>query len=116
TNMTQNHKNDIQLTSEGLEALKAELADLKKVKLPAVVERVSTARAEGDLSENSSYIFGKQEQEFLEGRISELEDILQNAQVVKTTKKGAVDLGCTVTVSVGGKKMQFHVVGEWEAK
>lgn len=105
------------MTSDGLAALKAELLDLKSVKLPAVLERIATARSEGDLSENSSYIFGKQEHEFIEGRVAELEEILSNVSVVKSNgQKNTVDLGCKVTVSTSGKKMDFYVVGEWEAK
>lgn len=110
---------DVLLTKDGLESLKKELDELKNVKLAEVVSRVSKAREDGDLSENSAYQFGKQEQEFVEGRIEELEEILKNAKLVTLNshagKKGVVDLGCTVTVSVGGKKQVFQIVGEWEA-
>lgn len=114
-------KNNVLLTIDGLNGLKKELEDLKNVKLPAVLERIAKAREDGDLSENSAYQFGKQEQEFLDGRISELEDILTNATLVKTASpngksKNSVDIGCKVTVSVGGKKQTFFVVGDWEAK
>mgnify|MGYP003393297675 CR=1 FL=1 len=112
--------NNVLVTKEGLEGLKKELDELKNVKLTDVVARVSRAREDGDLSENSAYLFGKQEQEFIEGRIEELEEILKNAKLVavngKDKKKGAIDLGCTVTVSVNGKKQSFQIVGEWEAK
>lgn len=109
-------KSGVQLTKEGREALQNELNELKKVKLPAVLERVAAARAEGDLSENSSYIFGKQEQEFIEGRIAELEDIISGATMVKATSgNGIVDIGCRVTVAAGSLKHVFTVVGDWEA-
>lgn len=105
------------LTSTGLSDLQKELDELKNIKLPKVIERVGKAREDGDLSENSAYIFGKQEQEFLEGRIAELEGILKNATMVKSDGKNqAVDLGCRVVVSVDGKKQTFTVVGDWEAK
>lgn len=111
---------DILLTKEGLESLKKELDELKNVKLAEVVSRVSRAREDGDLSENSAYQFGKQEQEFIEGRLEELEELLKNAKLVTLNGyaggKGIVDLGCTVTVSVGGKEQIFQIVGEWEAK
>lgn len=111
---------NVLLTKDGLENLKKELNELKTVKLAEVVSRVSKAREDGDLSENSAYQFGKQEQEFVEGRIEELEEILKNAKLVSlnghTGKKGVIDLGCTVTVSIGGKKQVFQIVGEWEAK
>lgn len=110
---------NILLTKDGLESLKKELDELKNVKLAEVVSRVSKAREDGDLSENSAYQFGKQEQEFVEGRIEELEELLKNAKLVAVNghagKNGIIDLGCTVTVSVSGKKQIFQIVGEWEA-
>ncbi len=114
-------KNDnVLLTKDGLDSLKKELDELKNVKLTEVISRVARAREDGDLSENSAYQFGKQEQEFVEGRVEELEEILKNAKLVsvngKKGKNGVIDLGCTVTVSVSGKKQIFQIVGEWEAK
>lgn len=119
---TQNKQNNqvfsVQISSEGLKALHDELHELKNVKLPAILERIGKAREDGDLSENSAYIFGKQEQEFTEGRISELEDIIQNSVIIQSTssKTGIVDVGCKVTVTANGKKVAFTIVGEWEAK
>ncbi len=113
------NKGGVLLTQDGKENLKKELEQLKNVKLPEVIGRVAKAREDGDLSENSAYQFGKQEQEFLEGRIEELEGILKSATTVNQTKnghKGAVDVGCKVTVGINGKKQIFFVVGDWEAK
>jgi transcription elongation factor GreA len=110
---------NVLVTADGLESLKKELDELKNVKLPAVISRVSKAREDGDLSENSAYQFGKQEQEFLEGRIEELEGILSKATLVSKTNcslGGAVNVGCKVTVTVGGQKQTFSIVGDWEAK
>lgn len=105
------------VTAEGLAALKKELDELKSVKLPEVVSRVSKAREDGDLSENSAYQFGKQEQEFLEGRIDELEEIISKATLLqKVGRSGAVNVGCKVTVTVAGRKQTFDIVGDWEAK
>ncbi len=112
-------QNNILLTSEGLENLKKELDELKNVKLPGVISRISKARDDGDLSENSAYQFGKQEQEFLEGRIEELENIIKNASLIignGNGKRGIVDLGCKVTVATSNSKITFHIVGDWEAK
>lgn len=110
--------NSVLLTAEGLENLKKELDELKNVKLPGVISRVSKAREDGDLSENSAYQFGKQEQEFIEGRIEELEEILRHAILVKVSRNGkkAVDIGCKVTIRVNGKRQVFSIVGDWEAK
>ncbi|KKP56497.1 MAG: Transcription elongation factor GreA, partial [Microgenomates group bacterium GW2011_GWD1_33_9] len=57
----------IQLTAKGLEALKKELEVLLAVKRPSLVDRLSNARSQGDLSENSDYQNAKEELEFLEG-------------------------------------------------
>jgi len=58
--------NDVKLTKEGLETLKSELTDLRDVKRPKLVDRLSNARSQGDLSENSDYQSAKEELEFLE--------------------------------------------------
>jgi len=109
-------RSSVQLTKEGLGALKAELSGLKDKKLPEVLDRIAKAREDGDLSENSAYIFGKQEQEFIEGRIAELGGIIQNASIIRSSsQRNTVDVGCKVTVGVNGQKHAFTVVGDWEA-
>jgi transcription elongation factor GreA len=108
--------NKIQLTQNGLEALKNELNDLVSVKRPALVDRLSNARSQGDLSENSDYQNAKEELGFLEGRIEELEAVIKNAKVVKDDGNGStVGVGKKVTVRVNGVKNTFEIVGEWEA-
>ena len=81
-------KNDIKLTKEGLEALKVELVELRDVKRPKLVDRLSNARSQGDLSENSDYQSAKEELEFLDGRIEELEEVIKVAPVIPLAKKG----------------------------
>lgn len=111
-------KNDkhIQITKEGLETLKKELYELSEVKRPKVVERLSNARTQGDLAENSDYHNAKDELDFLDGRISELEDVLQKATLVSEgDKNGGVAVGTSVTLRTNGQKHLFHIVGEWEA-
>lgn len=107
------------VTREGLEELKREYEELTKVKRPEVIERVSAARAMGDLSENSEYTAAKESLELIDGRIDELSEILKNVEIIedKTSSSGkrAVQLGSKVTVSIGSKKELFTVVGEWEA-
>jgi transcription elongation factor GreA len=103
------------LTKEGLNQLKAEYEELVRIKRPIAVTRLSDARELGDLSENSEYAAAKQDLTFIDGRISELEEILHGAKVVTSHKKGMVDVGCKVTLHINGKKEVFAVVGEWEA-
>jgi transcription elongation factor GreA len=115
--MSTNTLNDkIQFTAEGLVEIKSELTELKGGKLTAAIERVARARDFGDLSENAEYHAAKEELSFIEGRIEELEGIVLRAQVVGgNNKKGTIDIGCKVTVTLGGKEHTYEIVGEWEA-
>lgn len=110
----------IYLTQEGLDELKKEYEELAKVRRPQVLERLSDARDQGDLSENAEYTAAKDELSFLDGRIDELEELLKQATLIKDEEKkvngkDVIALGSTVTVHIGGKKEEFTVVGEWEA-
>lgn len=106
-----------QLTQDGFNNLKSELDVLVNEKRPKLVERLSYARQQGDLSENSDYINAKEEMEFLDGRIAELEEVLKNASVVSgnDSTNGGVGVGTKVTVKVNGQEHVFDIVGEWEA-
>lgn len=106
----------VQLTKEGFDNLKRELDELINVKRPKLVERLSYARSQGDLSENSDYHNAKDELDFLDGRISELEEILRNVVVSDSeAKRGEVGVGTQVTLRVDGRKHVYTIVGEWEA-
>lgn len=110
------------LTKEGLIELKSEYEELTEVKRPKAVERISAARGQGDLAENSEYAAAREELSFIDGRIDELSELLNHAKVIRENsasskgKRGQeVKLGSKVTVKVDGKKEVFTVVGEWEA-
>lgn len=105
----------VQITKEGLETLKNEHNDLVEKKRPKVVDRLAYARTQGDLSENSDYINAKEELEFLDGRIEELEHVIQHAKVVGKRNGSKVSLGTRVTLRSNGSKNEFNIVGEWEA-
>lgn len=107
--------NKIVLTKDGLSELKREYEELVNVKRPVAVSRLADARELGDLSENSEYAAAKQDLSFIDGRILELEEIMHGAKVVTNHTKNAVDVGCKVTLTINGKKEEFHLVGEWEA-
>ena len=72
----------IPITKRGAEILKAELHQLKTVERPTVINAISEARAQGDLSENAEYDAAKDRQGFVEGRIQEIESKLSAAQVI----------------------------------
>ncbi len=110
-----NMNTSVKVTKQGLTELKAEMAELKDVKRPYLVDRLANARSQGDLSENSDYQSAREELEFLDGRIDELEEVLKNADVVSTSGKSGIGVGTKVTVKVNGKETMFDIVGEWEA-
>lgn len=104
------------MTKVGIEALSKELNELMKIKRPKLVERLAFARGEGDLSENSDYQSAREELEFMDGRISEIEDVLKNASIVSVNgRSGGIGVGTKVTVKFDGEKNVFEMVGEWEA-
>jgi transcription elongation factor GreA len=102
------------LTQDGVKELEAELKDLVAQR-PAIAERIKTAREFGDLSENAEYSSARQEQERVESRIAEIENILQNVEIIKKPKgDNKVQLGSKVTLKNGSTK-EFQVVGTVEA-
>lgn len=102
------------LTQEGIDELKRELEKLVSQR-PEVAEKIKIAREFGDLSENTEYQTARQEQEKLEQRVSEIEHILANVQLIKKPKGDSkVQLGSVVTLKNGTTK-QFQVVGTVEA-
>ena len=87
------------ITKRGAEKLKAELHQLKTVERPWVINAISEARAQGDLSENAEYEVAKDRQGFIEGRIQEIEGKLSAAQIIDPTTfepGGRVVFGSTV--------------------
>jgi transcription elongation factor GreA len=109
-------KPKIKLTKEGLDELKSELNELVNVDRPRLVDRLSNARSQGDLSENSDYQSAREELEFLDGRIDELTEVIKNAAIVSVSSAGSgVGVGTKVTVKVNGKEVTFNIVGEWES-
>lgn len=107
-------KKTISLTSEGKKELERELDELIKNR-PVVAEKIATARAFGDLSENEEYSSARNEQKMAESRILEIQDILKNAKIIRGGKKDKVDLGATVSLEMGGRKVEYTLVGPTEA-
>ncbi|WP_027107604.1 transcription elongation factor GreA [Lacticigenium naphthae] len=107
------------MTIEGKEKIENELEELKTVKRKEVVERIKIARGFGDLSENSEYESAKDEQAFIEGRISTLEKMLQNAEIIDSSKivAGIVSIGRSVKfIEIpDGEEEEYSIVGKAEA-
>jgi transcription elongation factor GreA len=110
----------IPITKRGSEKLKAELHQLKTVDRPWVINAISEARAQGDLSENAEYEAAKDRQGFIEGRIQEIDGKLSAAQIIdplEVNAAGRVVFGATVQLQDedSGAKMTYQIVGEDEA-
>jgi transcription elongation factor GreA len=107
-------KKTYQITSEGRQELEAELEELKS-RRGAIADKIAEARDYGDLSENAEYDAAREEQGLVESRIAEIEDILLNAELIKTGKSSKVILGSKVELKTGKKSVSYNIVGPVEA-
>jgi transcription elongation factor GreA len=110
----------IPLTRRGADKLKEELNRLKTVERHAVIQAISEARAQGDLSENAEYEAAKDKQGFIEGRILEIEGKLAAAQIIDPSTldaEGRVVFGSTVDLEDEdtGAEVTYQIVGDDEA-
>jgi transcription elongation factor GreA len=103
-----------QITEEGKKELEVELIDLKG-RRGDIAEKIANARDFGDLSENAEYDSAREEQGLVESRIAEIEDILLNAELIKSGGKSKVGLGSKVELKTGAKTVTYYVVGPVEA-
>jgi transcription elongation factor GreA len=113
-------KTRVQVTSDGFIRLKKELQELIDVKRPEIIAQVADARSHGDLRENAAYDAARQDQAMIEKRISELENMLRNVEVLEDAEAGAdtgiIRLGSQVVVDFEGDEERYTVVGAIEAK
>ncbi|MGK2896327.1 MAG: transcription elongation factor GreA [Candidatus Saccharimonadales bacterium] len=103
-----------QITASGKTELEAELEALK-ARRGEIADKIAEARDYGDLSENAEYDAAREEQGLVESRVAEIEDILLNAEIIKSTKKSAVTLGSAVELKNGATTVKYHLVGPVEA-
>ncbi len=107
-------KKSVSITAEGKKELEEELEELIAGR-PAIAEKIATARAFGDLSENEEYSSARNEQKMAENRILEIQDILKNAKIIRSGKRESVTLGAAVVLDMNGKKVEYVLVGPTEA-
>ena len=107
-------KKDVSITLEGKKELEKELDELIK-KRPEIAEKIATAREFGDLKENEEYSSARAEQKMAENRILEIQDILKNAKIIQGGKKDKISLGVTVVLEMGGRNVEYILVGPTEA-
>ena len=107
----------VYLTNEGFLEIEEELSHLKEVKRPEVIKALKDARALGDLSENADYDAARNEQAQVEGRIKELEQLLEKAELIETKDTDKVTLGVTVTIKYedDDDTEEYRIVGSKEA-
>lgn len=108
-------KKQFRLTQSGVDEMQAELESLVG-KRAEIADTIKTARELGDLAENAEYQSARADQERNETRISEIENILQNVEIIQKPRGAAkVQLGSTVKLKGSGKDREFQVVGTVEA-
>lgn len=104
------------ITQEGYDGLKKRLEQLKQEEKENIIA-LQEARAQGDLSENADYDAARAEQAQIEGRILELEKIMENAEIIENKKTDTVDLGVTVKICYvdDDEEEEYRIVGSKEA-
>ena len=109
----------VPMTLDGFERLEEELKRLKTVERPEIIKAIATAREHGDLSENAEYHAAKERQSFNEGRISEIENKIANAEIIDVSKLSGkiVKFGAKIklTDEDTDEDSSYQIVGEHEA-
>lgn len=107
------------MTRKGQTLLEQELKHLRSEERPAVIRAIAEAREHGDLSENAEYHAARERQSFIEGRISELEDVIGRADVIDVSKMSGdvIRFGAMVTLADEDtdEEVTYHIVGPYEA-
>ena len=111
------NKNTVYLTQQGLDDLKKELDDLINVRRPENIQAIKEARALGDLSENAEYDAARNEQAQIEGRIKQLEKMLENVSIITEVATDTVGIGNTVSIKYvdDDEEDEYKIVGSQEA-
>lgn len=105
------------LTEQGLKDLKKEYEYLTHVKKHEIIEALQEARALGDLSENAEYHSAREEQGKIEGKIKEIEYMLEHIEIIQHKNSGVVEIGSVVTVifKEDNEEEEYSIVGSTEA-
>lgn len=108
------------MTKTGAKQLEEELANLKSVVRPSVIQAIAEARSHGDLSENAEYDAAKEKQAFVEGRIADIESKLSHAQIIDlatVNSDGKIVFGATIDLLdlESDEEISYQIVGDDEA-
>lgn len=103
------------VSKESLEDLKNEQIKLRDVSIPEIAKRIDEAKQQGDLSENAEYHQAREDMAWAQGRVKDLEQIINNSQIiVKQDHADMVMVGSSLKVEVNGKTKQYTIVGPQE--
>lgn len=109
----------VPITREGYDSLKKEREYLLNIKRPKIIKAIEEARGHGDLSENAEYDAAKEEYQFLQKKIAEIEEMIKNSEIVEVKKSGltTVEFGCVVTLLNldTDEEVVYSVVGPYES-
>lgn len=105
------------MSQDTREEIEAELKELREVKAVNLRKRIDEARQMGDLSENAEYHAAREELAWVQSRILEIKNILDNAEIIASDSKkmDSVQIGSTITVKVDDKEKEYMIVGAQEA-
>ena len=111
------NKNTVYLTQEGLDDLKKELDELINIKRPENIQAIKEARSLGDLSENAEYDAARNEQAQIEGRIKQIEKMLEHVSIITEVNTDKVSIGNTVSIKYvdDDEEDEYKIVGSQEA-
>lgn len=102
------------LSADSLDELKKELLTLKNSTIPEIAKRIDEAKQQGDLSENAEYHQAREDMAWAQGRLMEVEKIINSAKIIVKQSTGMISIGDSITVEVGGKEKKFTIVGPQE--
>ena len=110
-------KKEVFLTAKGFTDIESELDELKRVKRPEIIKAIKEARALGDLSENADYHAAREEQAIIEGRIQELEYMVEHASIISEESSDTVKIGYSVVIRYDDEDdlEEYKIVGSTEA-
>ena len=110
-------KKECLMTADGFLELENELNDLKLNKRPEIIQALKEARAQGDLSENADYDAARNAQAELEGKIKELEYMMENAKIIDNNNKDVINIGSTITICYidDNEEEEYKIVGSMES-
>ena len=109
----------VPMTQQGFTDLQEELRFRTQTERGRIIDAISEARAQGDLSENAEYHAAKEAQSMNEGRIMELEDLPSRAEVIDVSKMSGdtIKFGATVKMvdEDTDEEKTYQIVGDQEA-